>query len=38
MKRREFLSSVVLAPALLTARQEPDETGVVRLFDGTSLD
>ena len=38
MKRREFLSSVVLAPALLTARQEPDEAGVVRLFDGTSLD
>ena len=38
MKRREFLAGAVLAPALLTLRQEPDETGFVRLFDSTSLD
>jgi hypothetical protein len=38
MERREFLASAVLVPALLTTRQEqPDETGFVRLFDGTSL-
>jgi hypothetical protein len=38
MKRREFLASTVLAPALLSARQESDEAGFVRLFDGASLD
>ena len=38
MKRREFLASAVLVPAVLTTRQEPDEDGLVRLFDGKSLD
>jgi hypothetical protein len=38
MKRREFLAGAALAPVLLTMRQEPDEAGFVRLFDGKSLD
>jgi 3-keto-disaccharide hydrolase len=38
MKRREFLASVAMAPAVMNLRQDPDETGFVRLFNGTSLD
>jgi 3-keto-disaccharide hydrolase len=38
MKRREFLASVALAPAVMNLRQDPDETGFVPLFNGTSLD
>ena len=37
MKRREFLASVALVPTLLSVAQEPDEAGLVSLFDGTSL-
>jgi hypothetical protein len=38
MKRREFLSTVVLTPALVSLRQDSDEAGFVPLFDGMSLD
>ena len=38
MKRREFLASATLAPALLTLRQDQDDSGFVKVFDGTSLD
>src|SRR5688500_16334637 len=38
MKRREFLASAAFAPGLWTLRQDQDEAGFVRLFNGTSLD
>jgi hypothetical protein len=38
MNRRDFLASVALSPALIAVRQADDESGFVRLFDGTSLD
>lgn len=38
MRRREFLASAALVPVFLNASQSRDETGFVRLFDGTSLD
>ena len=38
MKRREFLASAALAPALWTMRQDQNEAGFVSLFNGTSLD
>ena len=37
MKRREFLAAAVLVPGLSSVRQEPEESGFVSLFDGTSL-
>ena len=40
MKRREFLTTAMLAPTLVQVRiaaQDSDESGFVSLFDGTSL-
>ena len=38
MRRREFLASAAMAPAVMAAFQSADETGFVPLFDGKSLD
>ena len=38
MTRREFLVTTAVTPVFLAAAQSDDETGFVRLFNGTSLD